>query len=421
VKPCRRVSADPAGRDFLFPVWEKGAGTSPAKSGRRQGGATVKQWKWIVSAIVAVALVFGAFYGTAGAASSYQIEIDKTNNKLYLYKDGVVEKVYPVATGKTEDLTPEGTFPIVVKIVNPGWRGIPGGDPNNPLGVRWLGLSVNGDKGRTYGIHGTNHPESIGTHASHGCVRMAKDDLIELFNIVPEGTPVWIHKGASNGKWQGDPSFSVQPASGQVKTTMDKAKVRTGPSLGAFIIEQEKLGTVLDVTGFIKDWYQVKLPSGKTGFIHNSVVQKVTDVNQPTQTDQIKPASGMIKITYKWANIRSNPSLHAPILQKVKQGTRIPLTGEGKDWYQVLLSSGYKAYVHKSVAKKVNDKGTTQKQYVTVTVNLANIRQAPAQSATILMRVAQGTRLEKVGTNGDWYIVKLSDGRTGFIHNSVAH
>lgn len=387
----------------------------------REGTLTFKHWKWALSSVVAIIMMFGFFFGTAGAASNYQVEVNKQTNKLILYKDGVVYKEYPVATGRTEELTPEGTFTMVVKINQPGWKGIPGGHPDNPLGEKWLGLSVNGDAGRTYGIHGTNKPESIGTHASSGCIRMAKDDLLELYGIIPEGTPVWIHKGSSTGKWEGDPSFAVQPTSGKVKVTVNLANVRTGPSIGAFIITQEKTGTMFEVIGFVKDWYQIQLSSGKIAFIHNSTVQKVTDEKPPVppvQTDAMKGADGTVKITVSVANIRSNPSLQAPVVQKVKNGTKLTLTGEGKEWYRVRLSSGYTAYVHKTVAQKIE---TTQvnRQYVTVTVNLANIRSAPSLTAPILQRVAKGTKIEKVGTNGDWYILKLSDQRTGFIHKSI--
>ncbi len=390
-----------------------------SSSGPQVGRVTGRHLKWFVPTLVAIAVVFGFYYTTSGAAPNYQVEIDKTNNKLHLYKDGELKKTYPVATGRTEELTPEGTFTMVVKINKPGWKNIPGGDPNNPLGEKWMGMSVNGDNGRTYGIHGTNKPESIGTHASSGCVRMKKEDLIELYNTIPEGTPVWIHKGASNGKWSGDPSFAVQPTEGKVKVTVNLANVRTGPSIGAFIIQQEKTGIVLELTGFVKDWYQVKLENGKIGFIHNSTVTKVSGQPSETPTSSFVSKSGTVVTTENVVNIRSNPSLSAPIVQKVKQGTKIALTGENKDWFRVQLTTGYTAYVHKTVAK-ISAPAPVQKQMVTVTVNLANIRNAPSQKATIIMRVAKGTKLERTGTNGEWFIVKLKDGRTGFIHNSVA-
>ncbi|RAL26476.1 hypothetical protein DL897_04340 [Thermoflavimicrobium daqui] len=136
--------------------------------------------------------------------ASYQIEINKQTNQLFLYQDGQVIRTFPVATGRDPSRTPEGTFPIIVKFVKPGWKNIPGGVPENPLGPRWNGLQVNGDSGRTYGIHGTNNPDSIGNYASNGCVRMYNQDVIELYSLIPIGTPVWIHSGESNGVWRGN-------------------------------------------------------------------------------------------------------------------------------------------------------------------------------------------------------------------------
>ncbi len=127
-----------------------------------------------------------------------RILIDKAENKLYLYENGQVIREYPVATGRTSDITPVGTFSIVVKIVDPSWTNpetgetIPGGDPANPLGSRWLGLSVGNTGGSKYGIHGTNNPSSIGGYITHGCVRMYPEDVEELFDMVPLGTMVTI-------------------------------------------------------------------------------------------------------------------------------------------------------------------------------------------------------------------------------------
>ncbi|MFE8696465.1 stalk domain-containing protein [Cytobacillus sp. FJAT-53684] len=114
------------------------------------------------------------------------IIINKLTNKLAFYENGSQVKTFPVATGKTNNLTPEGTFPIVNKIKNRPYYtdGIPGGDPRNPLGDRWLGLHAWGTYGTTYAIHGNNNPDSIGKYVSAGCVRMYNDDVHWLFDRV---------------------------------------------------------------------------------------------------------------------------------------------------------------------------------------------------------------------------------------------
>ncbi len=124
------------------------------------------------------------------------VDIDITKNKLYVKSGGTVKKTFNIASGKKAGLTPTGTFEIMTKIENPWYsaKGIPGGDPRNPLGSRWLGLSVPDTQGTKYGIHGTNAPSSIGTNASAGCIRMLNEDVEWLYNAVPAGTKVTIHK-----------------------------------------------------------------------------------------------------------------------------------------------------------------------------------------------------------------------------------
>lgn len=124
------------------------------------------------------------------------ILINRSKRILTLYKNTSVLKKYPVAVGNPPSLTPDGKFKIVIKVVDPTWGGggyaepIAGGAQNNPLGHRWMGLSPNG--GDSYGIHGNSSPYSIGTNASHGCVRMINSDVEQLYELVSDETPVWI-------------------------------------------------------------------------------------------------------------------------------------------------------------------------------------------------------------------------------------
>ncbi|GEM_PF-784297 len=123
---------------------------------------------------------------------NFSIKVDKTNNVLRLYLGDQFFKRYAVATGTTADLTPTGTFTIANKLENPTWfktgaKPIQPGDPDNQLGTRWLGFSKTG-----FGIHGTTHPESIGQHATSGCVRMLNNEVEELYDLVPVGTKVTV-------------------------------------------------------------------------------------------------------------------------------------------------------------------------------------------------------------------------------------
>ncbi|MBI3999446.1 MAG: L,D-transpeptidase family protein [Candidatus Omnitrophica bacterium] len=121
----------------------------------------------------------------------YSITIDKSENKLILYSDKELLKTYRVATGREGHRTPIGSFTVVNKLTNPTWYKagavVPPGSPDNILGTRWLGFSL-----ESYGIHGTTLPETIGTDASEGCVRMLNQDVEELYAVIPIDTTVTI-------------------------------------------------------------------------------------------------------------------------------------------------------------------------------------------------------------------------------------
>ncbi|MHA6480762.1 L,D-transpeptidase family protein [Paenibacillus sp. strain BS8-2] len=121
------------------------------------------------------------------------VEIDISKNKLYIKANGKLEKTFTVASGQGHK-TPTGSFEIITKLKNPWYsaKSIPGGSADNPLGSRWLGLSVPGTSGTKYGIHGTNAPESIGTSVSAGCIRMLNKDVEWLYSNLPTGTKVLI-------------------------------------------------------------------------------------------------------------------------------------------------------------------------------------------------------------------------------------
>ena len=127
------------------------------------------------------------------------ITVDRAHFKLRLYKALKFRKSYGVAVGQPAYPTPTGRFAISSKQVNPVWSvpnspwagelqgtTVEGGSAANPLKARWMGIA-NG-----VGIHGTGEDYSIGTRASHGCIRMHVADVIDLFKRVPVGTPVLI-------------------------------------------------------------------------------------------------------------------------------------------------------------------------------------------------------------------------------------
>ncbi|WP_203362576.1 L,D-transpeptidase family protein [Bacillus sp. REN10] len=107
----------------------------------------------------------------------YQISVSLSARTLTLTHQGRVLKVYPVGVGKMLTRTPVGSFVIINKSPNPG----------GPYGTMWMSLSK-----KSYGIHGTNNPASIGKYVSKGCIRMYNHDVEQLAKTVPIGTQVNI-------------------------------------------------------------------------------------------------------------------------------------------------------------------------------------------------------------------------------------
>jgi len=132
------------------------------------------------------------------------VVINKTKRTLTLYEGAKVIKKYAVAVGNPSSLTTSGKFVINNKLIDPAWGGggfakpVKGGIPQNPLGSRWLG--INRTDG-SYGIHGTNSFNSIGTYASHGCIRMQNYCVEELFPLVPMKSNVWVGTQTELQKW----------------------------------------------------------------------------------------------------------------------------------------------------------------------------------------------------------------------------
>jgi lipoprotein-anchoring transpeptidase ErfK/SrfK len=125
------------------------------------------------------------------ARPTRRIVVSIPDRKLAVMESGRVVKIFPTAVGAPASPSPAGSYKIVTSIPDPTWyyRGkVIGPGKSNPLGTRWLGLSIKG-----YGIHGTNSPASIGTSASHGCVRMRNHDVEELFGMVAVGDQVELY------------------------------------------------------------------------------------------------------------------------------------------------------------------------------------------------------------------------------------
>jgi lipoprotein-anchoring transpeptidase ErfK/SrfK len=131
-----------------------------------------------------------------------RVEVDTKNKTLSITDSGKIFAAFPITPGSKQLPAPIGTWQIVKIATLPWFRwdkamlmhgkrsgdfhNIPPG-PRNEVGLVWIGLNKKG-----IGIHGTNNPGSIGHSASHGCIRLANWDALQVLNSVTQGVSVEI-------------------------------------------------------------------------------------------------------------------------------------------------------------------------------------------------------------------------------------
>jgi lipoprotein-anchoring transpeptidase ErfK/SrfK len=206
----RRIESDlhRTPRDAKVTIDGSGVSETPSHDGRKLRALTLRRQ---ITAAIVTPTATRAFRAhtvkvrpqvtTAELTRKYAtvVIVNRGAFRLTLYKDLKIARTYPIAVGRVGLETPAGLYSIANKAVNPAWqvpnsawagdlagKVIPPDDPSNPIKARWLGIYAG------VGIHGTSDDSSIGTAASHGCIRMHIPDVEDLYNRVPIGSPVYI-------------------------------------------------------------------------------------------------------------------------------------------------------------------------------------------------------------------------------------
>jgi lipoprotein-anchoring transpeptidase ErfK/SrfK len=146
--------------------------------------------RWAALAVAVMVRMMAGDEAWASDEARRRIVVSLADRQLVVLDHDTVVRVFPVAVGRSESPSPVGVFTVTDRIPNPTYYTTgkvvrPGA--TNPLGTRWIGLSVKG-----YGIHGTDVPSSIGHARSHGCIRLRNRDVEELFNLVRGGDVVEV-------------------------------------------------------------------------------------------------------------------------------------------------------------------------------------------------------------------------------------
>lgn len=189
---------------------------------------------------------------------TYEIFVDLDQKQLTLASMGQIIRTWPVGVGKPETPSPVGVWRIIQKTRDPG----------GPFGTRWMRLNV---PWGSYGIHGTNQPESIGGAVSHGCIRMQNADVEQLYDIVPLGTRVTVVGEVNTGRQL---YLGVEPGAdvADVQQRLFNLGYYTGPINGAYTEETRDA-----VIAFQEDF----------GLTPDGVVGKQTDTSLQQMNDTL--------------------------------------------------------------------------------------------------------------------------------------
>lgn len=140
--------------------------------------------KKLVMIIIVICCTIGIIFtiiSNANNSDTYHILVDVEESKMYVFKNGALEKTYLCAGGKDSTPSPIGTWKLISK-----------GKWGEGFGGRFMGFDCPWGQ---FGIHGTTEIYSVGWNSSHGCIRMNNNDVAELYNYIPMGTKVTIVDG----------------------------------------------------------------------------------------------------------------------------------------------------------------------------------------------------------------------------------
>jgi len=177
------------------------------------------------------------------------------------------------------------------------------------------------------------------------------------------------------------------------------ANIRAIPSIQSEVLATATFGDRLYSMEHVGDWYQVKLDDGRIGFIYDELV---TD-DHPEK----------LYVEVPQANVRELNNVYSPVLTTVTAGTELKSLGKKDDWYKVKLANGTVGFIYEDL---VDD---DPPGVLFVNVMSGSVQASPSPVSESLATVSAGDQLAKLLKYDDYYQVKLSDGRTGFVHEDM--
>lgn len=210
----------------------------------------------------------------------------------------------------------------------------------------------------------------------------------------------------------------------KVKVKSDPVNLRKGPGTGFAKIGQVKAGVTLEVISERNDWFQVHYDKGQAWIAGWLVEGGISSPAEPSRSGNLATVQYVI-ITGKVVNVRKGPGLNHPVVTKIGLNEKHAILAEQNGWYK-LRAGGQEGWVLGELVKVITETTSQPPEStmppsgevpaaIIVTGDIVNIRDAASLEAAIVTKVSRGQRLNVISRLGDWYQVRLSDNRIGWI------
>jgi N-acetylmuramoyl-L-alanine amidase len=264
---------------------------------------------------------------------------------------------------------------------------------------------------------GPSTSDGVVTVLQNGDSVTVTDEDGEWLLVESGSTRGWVHREYISGTTT--PAKNSENKQGII--TDNALNIRTSPSLQSSVLGVLNKGDLVEVTGSVSGWYEIRFGGGKA-WVSESYVEFSTDTGEssPDEEEETSSSEELIGIiSVHGLNVRDETSLNGRIVGKVSKGEKYTLLKEKNNWYQIKLSNGEKGwiagwYVQKTVTAATHESDSSNEN-ITVLYNGTNIRSEANTQASVIKRAASGESFPVRSKDGDWYEVELADGSTGFV------
>lgn len=191
-----------------------------------------------------------------------------------------------------------------------------------------------------------------------------------------------------------------------IEITGDVVNVREQPGTSYSIVTQIKKGETYTVEKEHGDWYEIKLPSGKTGWIAKWLAVKQTSTGIQ---------SGIVNVD--GLNVRADSTTNSDIVGKLNSGDKVKIIRENNGWYEISYESGSAwisaQYIDKSTAE--TSASVSEERNISILHDGTNIRKKPELESPVVGKAHAGEVYEVTGEKNNWYKIKTANGKTGYI------